>query len=233
MGLLEHLVSLRNSLDFTIRSRVRIGRPLDTQRKMYESEVRLQRELEEFLAAFSGLRDFELRPKHLVLNVLDVGCRNFILGPVIDRFFQKKGMLVSIDGIEIDAFRRFTDLRTRADYGEYFAQQCRSARFHAQDFLQWKQPADIIFLLNPFVEKEQLLAWGLPLSTFKPEKIFSHCRELLRADACLVVSCPSESEFAAANYLAEKVGLRLVEVQSWSPDKSAAQKQPRFGALFR
>ena len=101
------------------------------------------------------------------------------------------------------------------------------------DFLDWKQPADLIFLLNPFVEKEQLLAWGLPLSELKPEKILRHCREMLKSHGRLIVSCPSQSEFSAVIALAEKVGWQRLELQQWHPGKTTVQKHPRYGALLR
>ena len=125
MRLYEHWISLRNSVDFTIRSRLRKGRPFDGRRRMYESETLIQEELQSFIESFRGLSELPADN----LTVLDIGCRNFILGPVIDRFFQQRNISAQIHGIEIDAYRRFTSLRTRADYGKFFARRAAMAVF--------------------------------------------------------------------------------------------------------
>ncbi len=62
------------------------------------------------------------------LAVADVGCRTFLFAPVIERCFAAHGLRVELHGIELDAFRRFTDLRTRQDHGRFYAALVDCAR---------------------------------------------------------------------------------------------------------
>jgi hypothetical protein len=139
---------------------------------------------------------------------------------------------IELNGIEIDAYRRFTNLRTRMDYGMYYSKLIRDGHYHPQDFLLWEKPLDFIFLLNPFVTVEALQAWGLPLKYLRPQKLFDHAFDLLAAQGgTLLLSSPSSEEHTLGRRIAKRSGFMLGKTRVWHSDDSKIQKQPRYGCF--
>ncbi len=168
------------------------------------------------------------------IRALDVGAKNFFLGPVIERLFYEKQIEVEIHGIEIDAYRRNLCFRSRLDYAEYFCTRVARGYFHAMDFLKWEEPADVVFLLNPFVTAEPLLRWGLPIQHLQPEKLLQKCSEvLLRREGYLITSHPTEKEKQIFGSLALKYSFVKISDNNWSPKKDSIQKQARLGSVWR
>lgn len=225
---LRPFLSVRNELDFALRALLPFGLPV---RQPKAIDLRFAAEVTEFLQLFDWPR---LLPTQMTRpRVLDVGSRNFATVLSLQKIFEGAGREASFEGIEIDAYRRLADFRTRADYGHYYAAQVPRARFHAMDFLHWTAPADVVFLLNPFVTIHPLLLWGLPGRHFRPERTFEHAASLLTpGQGLLVVSSPTEHEFAIASSLCEK-NFRLREKQQWTPGAGAVQGYPRFGAVYQ
>jgi len=222
--------SFRNQVDFLIRSKLQFERSLPEGFEIPESELKFQKELREFFDLL-GVKDLLINPKpHWV--VCDVGTKNFSIAPVIDRLFIEKNHAVKIHGIEIDGYRRLRNFYTRADYARYFAQKAREAAFHPMDFLEFTEKVDAVFLLNPFVTKEPLLAWGLPLGLLKPAEMFSHAYGLLKEKkGFMVLGCPSEEEMEVASQYALKAGFLLGEIKVWKANSVTAQKKSRFGRI--
>ncbi len=227
MTLSQHLHSFRNSFDFALRQLLQFGREV---KHAPEVHTRFQKELEAFFCLFDWNGSL---PHQQRLRVLDIGARNFSLAPVFDSVFRGLGHEPEIHGIEIDAFRRLIDLRTRKDYGDFYAKQARCAQFHALDFLKWDLPADVIFALHPFVTPKPLLAWGLPLRHFRPEAFFAHAASLLSPEkGLLLVSNPTEEERRITQHLLSQ-DFELVETRDWKPGKRTVQGDPRLGGLYR
>ena len=192
----------------------------------------MQNEIISFLRIFSWEKYLKARVSDLELA--DVGARTFAFAPALEKFFSNFVENTILNGIEIDAYRRFTNLRTRRDYGEFYASQVKRGRYFPQDFLAWKKPLDLVLLLHPFVTREPHENWGLPLKTFKPEKLFQHSRALLKERAgLLLLSSPNMEEFKIAKDLAFQSGFVFLEEGSWFPSKYSIQQQPRLGTLFR
>jgi hypothetical protein len=211
------LRDLRNRADFLLRSHLRWGRKIDAQ-KAARLDAPLQADFEAFLARFDWRDALAPFAPGQRLNVADVGCRTFLFAPVLERHLQALGFRATLHGIELDAYRRFTDLRTRADYGHFYAASVEAGHFHARDVLDFRTELDIIFLLDPFVALDPLLSWGLPRSHFAPARIFAHLRTLLSPGrAVLVTSNPSEDERDITRALAEAEGFRCREEHRWEP----------------
>jgi hypothetical protein len=223
------LLSLRNYFDYYLRSLLKWGRKVKPS-QIDKRDLKFQSELKIFLEGLK-LDSYVTQGKEIV--VLDVGARNFSSGPVIDELFASFGIACEIHGIEIDSYRRLSTFHLRADFGKYFATQMRNGHFHPSDFLKWKKEADIIFMLNPFVTKEPLVSWGLPLSFFKPKEIFNKCYELTRKNrGIIVLSCPSEEEYEIALEEARIAGFRLINKSVWKANASSTQKRNRYGAVL-
>jgi len=224
---LRPFLSIRNEFDFALRQLLPFGRGVQVPAP---ADVSFAAEIQAYLSGYDWQR--VLPPEKGALRVLDVGARNFAAAPALHALFSGLGYTPRIDGIEIDAYRRLLNLRTRADYGHFYAAQIPGARFHAQDFLEWKTPAEVICLLNPFVTLNPLLLWGLPRRHFRPEATFAHAASLLPKGGILVTSSPTGAEQAVVGEFAQKY-FTLVQTHQWTPPAGSVQTHPRLGGLYR
>jgi hypothetical protein len=223
------LWSLRNQFDFFLRKILRVKNPLQLSKKQLEVDSLFQKEITEFLNLFSPYYTQTQEKEELV--IVDVGCRNFCLAPVLESYFQDYS--TTVYGVEIDAYRRYRDFHTRADYAHYYAKRVEKGSFLDCDFLKFKKSCDVVFLLNPFVTKRPLLKWGLSLFQFKPEAIFKHSYEILKGrKGLLFLSTPSEEEFEIALKLLTSCHFKILEKVVWNPTHQHLQVDSRFGALL-
>lgn len=226
------LLAVKNYLDFFLRNLIKISRKVTDETPPPQRDKKLQLEFREFIFRFDW-RTILKSMDHSPLIVTDIGARNFVFGPVIDDVFKKYQREAVVHGIEIDAHRLLWGFHSRADFGEYYARKMREGFYHAIDFLKWNQPTDIAFLLNPFVSKEPLLSWGLPLSKLRPQEVFNHTMKTLKAKAgILILSCPSPEELEIARGLAAEAGFIEGPQVFWSPPKKSVQQKPRYGIVY-
>lgn len=225
--------SIRNSIDFSLRSHIKWSRPIPIGTPVSPVDYRLQQECKQFLALFNWQNVLKSLTPYSTLIVADIGARNFAFAPILDAHFTALGYRPKIHGIEMDAYRRLADFHTRADYGHYYAKTIPSGQYHPIDFLKWNQPLQVGFLLNPFVTREALLAWGLPLSELKPAKIFNHAFSLLKPqNGVLVLSNVDEHEIGISYQVAKEAGFIIGEARSWFPNTEVAKAMPRFGTIL-
>lgn len=175
----------------------------------------------------------EAATPNALLKVADIGCRTFFLAPALEAIFRRRGFLPEIHGIEVDAFRRLADFRTRKEYGDYFASLIPSGEFHAIDFLEWNEEVDVAFLLNPFVQERSVLAWGLPLRFLQPGALFAHCAHTLKENGLLLVSAPTVEEKEKSDHWARQAGFLPIKTAEWHPTPRSTQTRPRLGTLYR
>ena len=226
------LLALKNSVDFFLRNRLKLSRKVNDERAIPARDKIIQTEFREFFELFPWKTILPpLKGSPLVIT--DIGARNFVFGPVMDQIFLKEGREANIHGIEIDAHRLLWGFHSRADFGKYYADQMRSGFFHSMDFLKWTQPTDIALMLNPFVSKEPLLSWGLPLSKLKPTELFHHAMKTLKIrKGIMILSCPSSEELEIAKQLAKEVGFIEGVSVFWKPKKGSVQQKPRYGVVY-
>ncbi len=228
----SHLLNLRNYFDYFLRNSIPFSRPLKDQAETPPTDKLVQIEFRQFLDTFDWKPIFK-RLSADSLQVADIGARNFLFAPVIDDLLIRHERNGMVHGIECDSFRMLWGFRTRKDYGEFYARKARQGQFHALDFMKWKTPLDLAFLLHPFVSEDPLLAWGLPRSLLKPEALFKHLAECVRPrKGVVILSSPSEDEYNIALELAEKAGLVLRQKTLWEMGPESVQSHPRFGACF-
>jgi hypothetical protein len=233
MTIAQRLRSFRAWLDFGLRQQIRFSWPVTELGPTAARYQCLQLELAAFLAPSAALlkAHFSHRPR---IEVLDVGAKDFFAGPVLEQYFLHFGATVAVHGIELDAYRRMHNFRTRADYAQYFVSQMRAGAFHATDFLHWNQKADVIFAGNPFVTAEPLLRWGLPLGHLQPEKYFQQCHRLLAPrQGVFLASNPTVHEQNILKQLANKSRFSLLQEWKWEPNTLSLQKKPRYGSLWK
>lgn len=220
--------SLRNSIDFALRDFFRLSFvPKPTTPSL--EETRAAQEVLEFLRLFPWPKTKQAQS----LRVADIGCRTFFLAPVLDQLFRENGFVPTVQGIEVDAYRRLGDFRTRKEWGEFYAGLIGDGKFHAGDFLKWDKPLDVALLLNPFVFERSVLAWGLPLSFLKLEAIIQHCAKTLSPNGALLIGTPTADELKKCKSIAERAGLSPVHEGSWRPGPNSVQTRARLGVLYQ
>ncbi len=225
------LLSLKNSWDFFLRNQIRLSRKVSDETPIPNRDSKLQTEFQEFFDLFPWKKILPHIQSPMV--VTDIGARNFVFGPVIDQTLKKQGHEAIIHGIEIDAHRLLWGFHSRRDFGNYYAKKMRSGFFYAEDFLKWERPTDLALLLNPFVSKEPLLSWGLPLSKLRPEELFNHVMKTLKPrKGILILSCPSLEELEIAQTLAHQAGFIAGHQVKWFPPKNSIQQKPRYGIVY-
>ncbi len=132
---------------------------------------------------------------------IDAGCKNFFYAFGLFRFLERFRIhgtrRVTLTGYEIDAFRVYTDLRSRADHALGYVSFLPGTRFVAGDFREAPGPADLVTAFFPFVTETPHLVWGLPLDRLHPLAFFAHALKILAPGGVLVTAAQGVKEFDA------------------------------------
>jgi SAM-dependent methyltransferase len=167
------------------------------------------------------------------IQALDVGAKNWRYSGALAAWLSAHGLEARVDGVELDAYRVYSNLRTRMSYArhycEAFSSEAIELRYHAGDIQDWIKPADLITWLFPFVSPAPHRAWGLPLKHFDPQPLFAHVERLLVPGGRLVMFNQGDWEFEAAKSLFQSLRLRYQEVVEGSLH---ASDQPIFLTLW-
>lgn len=143
------------------------------------------------------------------IKILDIGSKNWFYASGEWSFFKYAGeeKEIALDGIEIDAFRVYSNFHTRYDYAQFYIKNLENTRYLSKDFLQHKKTYDFIIWFFPFVTEFPLLEWGLPLSTFKPAKMLRHAYECLNSGGKILIVNQDEKEYAIQEELLKGLNL--------------------------
>jgi hypothetical protein len=174
------------------------------------------------------------------LSWLDVGAKNWAYVDALAAFIQAHfiqpngSAAFRLDGIELDPNRRYQNLQTRRQAALAHSRSLLNAHYHEGNVLAWTNQAQIISHFLPFVFKEPHLAWGLPLSYFKPADILRHLLSLLKPNGLLIIVNQGEVEAEAQQKLLEQAaGLVPLHVQNLGQlsARFIEYKYPRYGWL--
>lgn len=146
-------------------------------------------------------------PKLTMIRAIDVGAKNFEYAASLHAVYTAHSKLESLCGIELDAYRRYNDLSTRLDHANDYIRPLSAVSYAPMNFLHYKQLANVITMFLPFVFKEPLLYWGLPLSEYKPEAIFSHAYSLLEPGGIWIITNQEEEEEQACHEILESLNI--------------------------
>jgi hypothetical protein len=168
------------------------------------------------------------------LHWLDVGAKNWAYVEALYAFIAtcQNGKPFRLNGIELDPNRRYISLKTRRQAAISYTQPLPWAHYHAGNLLDWREKTHIISHFLPFVFKEPLLAWGLPLAHFKPEALLAHQLSLLAPKGILLIVNQGEAEAEAQQ------GLLAQAAKEWPigfeslgqlPASFIQYRYPRYG----
>jgi SAM-dependent methyltransferase len=136
--------------------------------------------------------------------VCDIGCASFWYAATLQAFFGPRELV----GVEVEGYRLFRDGHTRIDYASGYVSELSNTRFVVADYVACELPADVITAWFPFVTPAAILAWRLPLSLLKPERLFARIHHNLRPDGLFVMVNHGAEEAALAGALCSAAGLR-------------------------
>jgi SAM-dependent methyltransferase len=158
-------------------------------------------------ASVSGL--WPRQPGWGSLRVLDIGSKNFDYVDALAGFFSwaNAGGPVEVTGIEVDAHRRYTDLRTRRAWADHYASFVPGSRYLAGDLEDHQGRYDAVTWFFPFVSEFPLRRWGLPHRLFRPQALFDHAWDLLEPGGTMVIVNLNAAEEALQQGLIRARGL--------------------------
>ncbi|MGD9579810.1 MAG: hypothetical protein AB7V50_00415 [Vampirovibrionia bacterium] len=154
------------------------------------------------------------------LKILDIGSKNFSYAPAIHHFFNNKPINeslknnIELTGIEIDPYRILSDLHSRYDYAMYYTQKLSKTNYITGDVLSLTEAKyDIITWFLPFIVKDPLIKWGLPLKYFKPKTMLNHAYKILNHRGIILLVNQGEAEKKAQVELIKELNLNYTSIE--------------------
>ena len=211
---------LRNRFDFFIRSKTKFSR------KNYKGEI----ENPECDYVYDILSQF-MKPKERdSLRVLDIGSKNWAYVRGEYRFFRQFSPNLELDGVEIDAYRLYSNFYSRYEAAKFYIKGLEGVNYYPEDLLNIGGKYDYIVWLLPFVTPYPLKRWGLPERYFMPEKLLKHAYGLLEREMFIVNQGEEESEIQRA--LLEKLKIPY-EFLGTISSKALEFKNLRYGYIIK
>lgn len=143
-------------------------------------------------------------------ELCDVGCASFWYAAALQAFFGPARMT----GVEVEGHRLFRDGHSRTDYASGYLLRLPNTRFVVADYTAYREPADLITSWFPFLTPGAILAWRLPLTLLRPERLFRQIRHNLRPGGVFFMVNHGPRESALAEPLCTAAGLRLAARRS-------------------
>ena len=134
-----------------------------------------------------------------VCRWLDVGTKNGIYLAALVYYSAAYGLEVSVDGLEIDPYRLYWDGHTRKDYADAFLKDRPNVHYRIGDVTDCSVTEalgqyHVVSSFLPFVFESPHLAWGLPLTSFRPEVYCAAVQRLVLPNGFLLVTNQGEEE---------------------------------------
>jgi SAM-dependent methyltransferase len=144
-----------------------------------------------------------------ILQILDIGSKNWFYAEGEYSFFKYNSFEkeIYLTGIELDAYRLYTDLYSRYDYAAYYIRNLNNTNYIAEDFLCHQDNYDYITWFFPFVTTDPLINWGLPLKFFKPQDMLEHAYSLLKPNGTLIIVNQGKEECIEQENLLVKLSI--------------------------
>ena len=218
---------LRNCFDFYLRNRFRFSRKnfVEKNKDLIERNEAENLYTKEVLnQAFSK--------QNGSLKILDVGCKNWFYAKGEYEFFASFCDEFQLDGVEIDAFRLYSNFYNRYEVAKYYTKGLRNTNYIAGDLLDLKTKYHYIIWFLPFVLIEPLKAWGLPKKYFCPEVLLKHAYHLLDENGQMLIINQGEKEFEVQKQLLEDLGINYKDLGEIK-NRFFEYKNKRFGVLIQ
>lgn len=140
-------------------------------------------------------------------HVLDIGSKNWSYVSGEYYFFKYRNKNLYLDGIELDAYRLYSDFYSRYDYARHYTGNLENTRYIIGNLLEHRDKYDYITWFLPFITKKPLLHWGLPLKYYKPEEMLTHAYNLLNPGGQMILVNQGESEYLIQKELLKSLNI--------------------------
>lgn len=143
------------------------------------------------------------------VRAVDVGVNDWFYVRPLHAFLMDGGREVSLDGIEIDAYRICPDRYTTIDHAEAHIGSLPNCRYLVCDALNYHEAVDIALMFFPFIFREDHRQWGLPRAQLNPARLLLHVYHLLKPGGILIIVNQGEAERDEQRRLLETNGLAI------------------------
>ena len=184
------LTDLRNSFDFFIRNNTKFSR----KNFVEKNQKLIERNKKENLYTQEVLEQYFNKQIKSELAVLDIGCKNWFYAKGEYEFFESFCNNFILDGIEIDAFRLYSNFYNRYEVAKYYTKGLKNANYIAGNLLDLNKKYDYAIWFLPFVIQEPHVYWGLPKKYFYPKKLLKHAYKLLNIGGQMLIINQGEIE---------------------------------------
>ncbi|MEB3329427.1 MAG: hypothetical protein VKQ33_09375 [Candidatus Sericytochromatia bacterium] len=147
------------------------------------------------------------------LEAVDIGPGDWFYVRAEHAFLTRWGTAeprhVSLDGVELDAWRLYLDLRTRADWAGAYLGDLPDVRYLPADGITYNRPVDVALLFFPFLFMADHRAWGLPRKLLRPEALLAHLVGRLKPGGLLFIANQGSAERELQHRLLAASGLTV------------------------
>lgn len=223
------LAEFRNNIDFCIRNFTKFSRKNFVETNPDNLE---QNRLENLNLECILEKSLHKTNKQFV-RVLDVGCKNWSYVGGEYSYFSKNYSDIVLDGVEIDAYRLYSNFYSRYETAKYFIKDLKNTNYIVDDVLNLNNRYDFIIWILPFITVYPLQYWGLPKKYFCPEKLLNHVySNLLNKDGQLLIINQGMEESELQKELLIKLGIKY-EFLDEIKNEFYKYKNKRFGYLIK
>lgn len=198
---------IKNRIDFFLRSKTRFSR----KNFVEKSEEVLYRNYLENLYTLDILEKYFEKNATGFIRILDAGSKNWFYAKGEYAFFKSFADKFSLDGIELDAFRLYSNFYSRYEAAKFYTKGLNNTRYLAGNLLKLNTKYDYIIWFLPFVVEEPHKMWGLPKKYFYPEKLLKHAFELLKTGGQMLIVNQGEEEAIVQKNMLEKLNIKYEE----------------------
>ena len=181
---------IKNNIDFFIRNSTKFSRKNFIER----NPDLIERNRLENLYTQDVLNQFFKKINKRTIKVLDIGSKNWFYAQGEYDFFKSFCDDFEIEGIELDAYRLYSNFYSRFEVAKYYTKGLENTNYIADNLLNLNKQYDYIIWFLPFVFNEPHKMWGLPEKYFYPHKLLKHAYSLLNRDGQMLIINQGELE---------------------------------------
>ena len=218
---------LKNSFDFYLRNKIRFSR----KNFVEKNKDLIERNEAENLYTKAVLEQ-AFSKQNGNLKILDIGCKNWFYAKGEYEFFASFCEDFQLDGVEIDAFRIYSNFYNRYEVAKYYTKGLKNTNYIAGNLLDLKDKYDYIIWFLPFVIYEPHKYWGLPKKYFYPEKLLDHAYSLLNPNGEMLIVNQGEKEFEVQKGLLRKLNIKYKDLGEIKNDYFEYQNK-RYGLVVK
>ena len=219
---------LRNSFDFFLRNKTRFSR----KNFVEKNEKLIQRNILENLYTKDVLEECFSKIDKDTIRILDIGCKNWFYAKGEYDFFQSFCKNISLDGVEIDPHRLYSNFYSRYEVAKFYTKDLKNTNYICGDLLDIKERYDYIIWFLPFVSIEPLIYWGLPKKLFCPKKLLAHAHSLLKEDGQMLIINQGEKEARIQEEILKKINASYIPLGEIKSEYFEYQNT-RYGYLVK